>query len=181
MKGMLPIIAVVIVSLVFNCAHALPLKPYVGLFADVNHSITCYSGTSSFDLYVWWLPSSNGSLGTCYDLVLPANVTIASVTTSPAVANLVGCYCTELTGFCAVFANCQADWVWSQRIRCNVLDEDPSAIEIIPCEGESSLSVFNCVDYSAEPVTIMNKFCVNQEPIIAIDESTWGAIKSLYR
>jgi hypothetical protein len=181
MKGVLPIIALVIVSLVVGGANALPPKPYVGLFADANHSITCYTGSSSFDLYVWWLPSSNGSMGTGYDLVLPANVTIASVTTSPAVANLIGCYCMDLGGFCAVFANCQADWVWSQRIRCNVLDEDPSAIEIIPCEGESSLSVANCVDYSAEPVTSMNKFCVNQEPIIAIDESTWGAIKSLYR
>jgi hypothetical protein len=63
MKRALLIIALVIVSPVFHDAQALPLKPYVGLFADANHSITCYSGSSSFDLYVWWLPSANGSVG----------------------------------------------------------------------------------------------------------------------
>jgi hypothetical protein len=180
MKAVLLIIAVVIVSLVFHDAEALPSKPYVGLYADANHSMPCYNGTSSFDLYVWWLPSSNGSLGTTYNLILPLDVAIASVTTSPAVANLIGCNCGVFGGFCAVFTDCQMDWVWSQRISCNVLDESPSVIAIVPCEGEAALSVVDCM-YSIEPVTVLNKFCVNQEPVISVDESTWGAIKSLYR
>jgi len=180
MKRVLLVVAFLILFVIAGDACALSPKPYVGLFADANHSIPCNGGSSSFNLYVWWLPSANGSLGTTYNLVLPSNVTIVSWTQSSEVAILVGCDCGISGGFCAVFAECQTDWVWSQRMACNVLDEEPSAIEIVPCVGGSSLTVANCY-YSVEPVTIMNKFCINQEPIVAVEEVTWGAIKSLYR
>jgi hypothetical protein len=179
MKVVLPIVAILVVSLVSGGSDALPLKPYVGLFTDANHSMFCYFGVGSFDLYVWWLPSVNGSMGTVYDLVFPPNVVVSSVTTSPAVAPLIGCDCGNLGGYCAMFTNCQSDWVWSQRIGCIVLDETSSVIEIKPCEVESVLSVANC-SYLAEDVTTLNLLCINW-CWDAIDEYTWGAIKSLYR
>jgi hypothetical protein len=178
MKAMVPIIALVIVSSVIGGANAQPPKPYVGLFADANHSEFCYFGVGEFDLYVWWLPSVNGLMGNVYDLVLPANVVVSSVTTNPAVANLIGCDCGIHGGYCAMFSNCQLDWVWSQRIRCNVLDQTQGTIRIVSCEG-GALSVANC-SYAIEDVTILVLFDINW-CWDGVDRSTWGAVKNLFR
>jgi hypothetical protein len=165
-------------------AECLPSKPYVGLYADPGHSVMSvnYTGAfTSFEIWLWWLPSEHGLYAAEFGMVYPSNVIAYTITFNPTLQVLLGCdYWPD--NVCAVFNSCQADWIWTHHQTCFLTDGLPSVIEIGPPSGLSAIGAANCeLGNPVEPTTILNKFALNQDGVIAVEPQSWGAIKSLYR
>lgn len=164
--------------------HAQSPKTYVGLYADANHSMMCVFGVGSFypfDLWIWWLPSVNGLQASMVKIATPANVIVATVMSNP-LTNPFGCDFVPTGGICAVFYDCQHDWVWSHHAQCYLLDGDPSFITIGPPVGQEPLRASSCLPgYPLEPVIVFNVFGLNTPAFIAAENRSWGAIKGIYR
>ena len=162
----------------------LPAKPYVGLFADGAHGITSVNPATfvSFQLWIWWLPSEHGLMATEYRVAMPSNVIALSMVSNPDLQVLLGCPLFGENYLCAYFSSCMADWVYTHRLACMLTAPTPGFIEILPRSSESVIWAANCEEgYPMEAVTILNKFGINRDAVIAVEPQTWGAIKSLYR
>jgi hypothetical protein len=162
----------------------LPSRPYVGLYADAAHGVTSLNPVpfTSFQIWIWWLPSEHGLMATEYRVAMPSNVIALSTVSNPALQVLLGCPSIGENYLCAVFSSCTADWVYTHQLTCMLMAPTPGFIEVLPRLSESVIWAANCEEgYPVEPVTILNRFGVNQDGVIAVEPESWGAIKSLYR
>ncbi len=163
----------------------LPSKPYVGLYADAAHGVTSLNPApfTSFQIWIWWLPSEHGLYGTVYRVAMPSNVIPLATAANPALQVLLGCPPFDENYICAFFSSCMADWVYTHQLTCMLMAPTPGFIEILPArDDESAIWAANCeAGYPLETVTILNKFGIYQEGAIAVGSRSWGAIKSLYR
>ena len=170
-----------IVAFASGGAHALPSKPYVGLFADAAHSIEAVSnpgGFFPFMLWIWWLPSEHGLMASEFMMTYPSNVIAGTVIANPLLSVSLGC----IGYVCPTFVECQVDWVWTHQQACYLTDALPSVIEIGPRPGASVIEAANCdPGYPLETVVVYNKFALNRDAVIGVESQSWGAIKSLYR
>jgi hypothetical protein len=184
MRKLLLISAVIAVA---TCgAHALPPKPYFGIYADASHLIQSVTPAvySQFSVWFWCLPSENGLQAIEFHVTYPSNVVVLSSVKNPGTIVALGCPYTYEPGFCAIFpeGSCQMDWVWTINLTCMVLTNQPGFIEVGPLSYQSVLEAATCQSgYPIEPVTILDKFGINQEAVIGVEPETWGGIKSLYR
>lgn len=165
--------------------HGQSFRPTsVGLFADAEHSVVSVNGPQEFSIYVWYLPGDGGFKSASLELSLPANVELLDVVMNPVFHPLLGCYmsCPGPTAPCCAAPSCEFGWVWSHRVDCRLLDWSPSLIEIVPCPGAPFVKAQACYPaYSFETAIVLNEFGLNRDAIIAVDRSSWGAIKSFYR
>jgi hypothetical protein len=178
------LVAFVVVAVMSSGADAAPSKPYVGLFQDQTHSVTSVSPPAfvPFDLWICWLPSAHGLQATEFQVTFPSNVIRMATVQNPDLAILIGCPPPGESYVCAVFTTCQTDWTWTHHLTCMLTVAAPSFIEIGPPSYTTILQAANCESgYPMEPVTVLNKFGINQDGVIGVESETWGAIKSLYR
>jgi hypothetical protein len=162
----------------------LPARPYVGLYADgARGSMSMTPATfTPFQLWIWWLPSEHGLMATEYRVRIPSNVVVTAYVKNPELQVLLGCPPPGENYTCAVFSDCEMYWVWTHQLTCLLTDPTPGFIEILPRSSESVIWAASCeAGYPLEPVTILNKFGINQNAVIAVEPESWGAIKSLYR
>lgn len=167
-----------------SAGAALPSKPYVGLYADGTHLSTSVNTAAfvPFQIWIWWLPSEHGLMATEYRVSIPSNVYVSASVGNPMLQVLLGCPPFWENYICAYFSGCASDWVYTHQLTCLLTDPTPGLIEILPRSGESVIWAANCEEgYPLEPVTILNKFGINQGGVIAVESQSWGAIKSLYR
>jgi len=183
---------IVVIACVFSIvasagADPLPSKPYVGVFADGEHSVASVSPAlfSLFDIYVFFLPSEHGLMATEFRVIIPSNVYTSAVARNPLMPVLLGCPPPGESYLCALFGEgcCATDWVWTHHLTCLLTDAMPGVVEILPRrDGESVISAYTCEEgYPAEPVTILNALGINRDAVVAVELESWGAIKSLYR
>lgn len=181
------LVACALLILISADVNSAPSKPYVGIFADEAHSVVSVNPATytSFDVWISFLPSVHGMQATEFRVTMPSNVHVVVVFRNPIMLVTLGCPPPGESYECVVFGEgtCATEWVWTHRLTCLLMDPAPGVIEILPPrEGESAIAVYNCeAGYPAEPATILNKFGINQDAVIAVEPQTWGAIKSLYR
>lgn len=171
-----------IVALASGGAHALPSRPYVGLYADGTHSITSVKPPAfvQFQLWIWWLPSERGLMAADFDVAFPANVVVLASVQNPQLCVCLG----RCLGphFCPLFDSCQPDWVWTHQLTCMVTDPAPGFIEIGPLPGTTEIYAANCeAGYPMEAVAVFDRFGINQDAVVGVEPQSWGAIKSIYR
>jgi hypothetical protein len=162
----------------------LPSGPYVGLYADATHGVTSLNPApfTPFQIWIWWLPSEHGLMATEYRVAMPSNVITLLTVSNPNLLVTLGCPLLGENYICAYFSSCIAGWVYTHQLTCMLTAPTPGFIEILPRSSESVIWAANCEEgYPMEPVTILNKFGINQEGVIAVESQSWGAIKSLYR
>jgi len=183
MKRMLMMLAVLIVVSV--AAQALPPRPYVGLYADAQHSVMSVNnpgGFFPFTLWIWWLPSERGLYATECAIAYPPNVLASTVTANPYLQVNLGCDEGPMRGTCWVFQSCVTEWIWTHQQICYLTNTLPDFIETGPVCGLSQIMAANCEPgYPVETVTVFNKLALNREAVIAVEPQTWGAIKNLCR
>ena len=164
---------------------ALPPKPYLGIYADQDHTKQSVTPAVNYPFSVWFLclPSENGLVAIAFHVTYPSNIIVTLTVANPWMSSpTLDCPLTGEPGLCAVFGDCQLDWVWTHRLTCLAYDDLPSFIEVGPLSYESVLEAATCQPGNpTEPVTILNKFGINQNGVIAGEPQSWGAIKSLYR
>jgi len=169
---------------------------YIGLFKDINHTMTDPVGnsvctTASFYCWIWCLPSDRGMYGADFCLTKPASedpyidIVVTTATINPGITAPLG----DLwTGMSVTFSTCQLDWIWLYNLRMrDYSDLTPvtGLIEVIPhpaTEPEPALQLVNC-NMDLEPFVYLTPLYLCPDPTpgpLGVQESNWGAIKSLF-
>ncbi len=184
MKRMLTFSVLIVL---FLCSSAVPQtapKPYVGVFADAYHSVcSVYPRLySQFDAWIWWLPGPGGIKGVECAIAYPSYIVRTSTTFNPDLDFMIPTCCEG--GVCScVFNSCHTEWVWLIRETFLFLViTTPSFISVVNHPLSNGVYVATCEPgYPTAPATVFTALAINQECYIAVEASTWGAIKSLYR
>lgn len=166
-------------------AFAAPLfagDGYVAIYVDEGHTkCEVYYPQPSADryLYVFWLVPQ-GLKATEYMLELSDidNLELGSVTHNPDSNLQMGA---PETGMVTAFETCWTDWVWSQKIRFYVYEADPMWIYLRAYPGaDHDAADCNFNNPQLVHCNILNHLAVNQPCVVGNEESSWGAIKSLF-
>jgi hypothetical protein len=178
--GIIVLAIIVLPVIVYSQSNS---NGYIGLFIDDAHSSWCVTFSGEFqalEVWVWCLPGVNGVICANFDLHYPSNIIVSTSYInedifSPSLSN------TEcLPGYC--YKECQYDWHWIYRTVFYITDYEPSYIEIIdhPVCGYYHLN--NCEEgHPEETCKILTNLYINSCEPYAVQESSWGVIKSLFR
>jgi len=90
----------------------------------------------------------------------------------------------ETYSYDITFCECKTDWVWiaKQVIQVSYGDGLPWSIHLAPYLSSYPTSIMNCeLDDKYEYPLIWTNIMVNGECVIGTEESSRGAIKSMYK
>ena len=164
----------------------LPATPYLALFEDDARSDWCVDGIGFVTMYLFMLPMTDGAI--CAELSTAVTGTGAGAlmwmapTYHPDIADPVLGAVPGDMGVC--FLSCKTDWVYFYSVGILVQGVDPARVEIGPYGVSPYPIVLDCtpapdaIEYEA---IIYNHFYINDCGPVSVDESSWGAIKNLYR
>jgi hypothetical protein len=169
--------------LVASASFAQPDSTYVGLFADVDHSIwsVSYAGTpTDFMLYLYWLPGVRGLIGLDFAVSFPAGALLLETYPNSEFTVSSG---TLKTGVLAAWGVCQpaGTWVLSHSAECLLMNATPGVIHMIANPSSGLLQLANCLPgYQLEPAKRFTDLCLNQACPTQTESKSWGAIKNLF-
>jgi hypothetical protein len=154
---------------------------YIGLFADNMHSdcdVYLAGGFMPFNVWVWFIAPSVGVQAAEYRVVPPAYVIVSTPTINPDISVSLG---DALAGISVAFYNCQPGWVWTQNIACYLTAAGPGYVMADRRPDVSAIQIASCeLGNPIYPAVVLNHLAIGQECVVATEESSWGAIKSLF-
>lgn len=156
----------------------LPANAYFGLFIDEARTDWCVAGLGAHMMYFVILPAEGGVQ--CCELstdLIGTGVMFFVPTYHPDMASPVSGSIPGDMFFC--FDICQTDWVWAYSIQLLVQSEDPIRIEIGPYATQPYPIAADCSLDEGEAIPFTH-FYINDCGPTGVEESSWGAIKSLY-
>jgi hypothetical protein len=179
--------------------------PYVGLFAGIwstddppvegpggyDHS-SCSVQVSDIytdiEMWIWFLPDAvQGMAADEFMIVYPTSTYIiqGSVTANPLEQVSLGTLSTGMSQSIGQYF-CQYDWFWSHHQTITLKKVTPSGYISITADPTISnpdwmgkIIVVGC-DLTKWEVTKINALGLNQACNVAVQEKSWGSIKSLY-
>jgi len=171
----------------------LPPTGSIGLYADASRQYyACCPFFESYpvarvEVWIWCLPSTRGLKCAEFAIAYPPNVIRDRIVYSPLISSSQG---DLINGFSACFSACQMDWVWVAHQSLYIVHLSSYA-EIVPHSGVGLYRFFNCDsgDCCYEPCLKGTNLyfnstaylCLPPEIAIQTDESTWGAVKELFK
>ena len=171
-------LGIMLLVLVAPASAQLPEKAYFGLFIDEARTNWCVSGAGMQTMYFIVLPSENGLI--CVELsttLVGTGVSFLAPTWNPdKVDPVMGGFPGDLA---VCFGSCHYDWVTFCSVRMFVDDEDPKSIVIGPYATQPFPNALDCFG-GEDWATPFTTFYINGCGPLAVEESSWGAIKSLY-
>lgn len=179
-------VLVVLALFVFSSAgFAQPDTGYVGLFTDVAHTTFTkdYSGAvTPFTMYIFWLAPTQGINAVEFAVTYPANVIGSTVTTNAGIVVSLG---TLPGGISCAWAagDCQLAGVWveSHHQSCFLTSAALGLIEVVAHPVAGGPQIASCeLGYPIYQVKKYTNLCLNQTCEIAVQDATWGAIKSIF-
>ena len=188
-KAMLLAAAVLFVA--SSVSAELPPVGYIGIFKDATHSnvpgynTVCPGPYGMFSAWIWCLPSVNGLQAAEFAVNFPPVVLIQATVKNPGITVELG---TMQTGLSVAFGEgqCQMDWVWLYQLTCVVLSPTPvtTKIDIKPHPGTLPVPAYQfatCeLGYPIEACIYLTPLYLCQDAPLGVQETNWGAIKSLF-
>jgi hypothetical protein len=181
-KAMLLAVALMLVA---TSAFALGPKAYIGIWADADHSVCSVSpapyGTTP--AYIFVLPSVTGMQAVEFRCALPPTLVQLASVKNPGITVELG---SLANGISVAFGEgmCQMDWTWIYNLTLMVLATTPTVVEITPHPGtlpEPAYQLATCeAGYPIIPLTKLTSLYFYQPCVIGVEETNWGAIKSLF-
>lgn len=158
---------------------------YIGLFSDEARTGWCVSGTGMMTLYFIVLPGDDGLK--CLDMSTTINgtgVVFSAPTWHEEVKDaMLGSFPDDALALC--LWNCQYDWITLATVGGYIMSTDPITIEIGPNWDQPvppDYPVYmNCAEVEREAIPFTTFYINGECGPIAVEESSWGAIKNLYR
>ncbi|MCK4537921.1 MAG: hypothetical protein KAV42_03885 [Candidatus Krumholzibacteria bacterium] len=184
MKKILMIVAAL--ALFAGTVAAGPIA-YIGLYTDASHEACDFynpGGFNIFTLWTWVQPNDNGAMCAEYKVEAPVGpgLIIQAAEVNPDATVSMGS-AIGAPGASICFGMCQTDWFWTFQIPIYSTDTVAGLFTILAHDDAGGPQIANCIlpDYPIEPATVLNSFGLNMdcEFVIANDEASWGAIKSL--
>jgi hypothetical protein len=189
MKKALLIAAAVLFVASSVSAAVLPPEGYIGIFADDSHNTdpaanyVCPAAYGNFFAWIWCLPSENGLQAVEFAVSFPATAVTLNTVQNPGIAVALG---TLANGISCAFAEgmCQMDWVWTHQLTMLALATTPAQIAIIPhpTTQPPAYQFATCeLGYPIEPCINLTPLYICETPSpLGVEETNWGAIKSLF-
>jgi hypothetical protein len=183
-KAMFLAVALLVLA---GSAFALPGTGYIGLFKDATHSTDppanalCPGPYGSFHCWIWALPSARGLQAAEFRILFPASALIQTTVKNPSITAELG---TLQNGISVAFGLCQMDWLWIYDLGIVILSPTPitQKIDIVPHPGTLPLPAIqfaNC-QLVLEPFIYLTPLYLCQDGPLGVEETNWGAIKSLF-
>jgi hypothetical protein len=167
---------------------------YMGLYLDEGRTSWCATGTVPYQVELWiygiiegGIKEGGGIYAYAFDLTWSPNVSLADWIDNPHIEpfECLPGYCPP--GISGSFDTCLGDWVWLKRIILNVTTSDPALVQIVPVPEYGAVRLHGCNDAIHNAVVVRDVY-LNYNPgapecgsPLAVEESTWGMIKSLYQ
>ena len=166
--------------LVSSLAFAGPVG-YMGLYADVDHSVCEVinpGGFLPFTMWIWCQPSDNGQMCAEFSIAYPPTVIQSTVTPNAALISVT--LGDLLNGMSVCYVGCQHDWNWPFKQMNYLTDTSPNYITINAHPDTGEISFANCLEgFPMELAVVTNHLALNQPCEIATEEASWGAIKGM--
>lgn len=161
---------------------------YIGLWSDGTHTSCSANGVGFYPVEMWVWAKPDPTLGMiCADFAVsyPVNVITSTLTKNVTIISVdIGDY---WYGYTACMISCQYDWVWIGHQLLYVCDPTQTRCEIINHSDIYDIQFAACTPgYPVYSVPAMPRLWLNvgtgpcADPIAA-DETSWGAIKSIYK
>jgi len=152
--------------------------PYIALYLDENRSCYCADGPGQFTVYVFVLPSDNGASGSAFMVETDINGFRGSMTKNSIVDFKLCCE------DCYIYINCMIDWHWVVSLTVYLNDgSTPGTVYVVESQSMNFLGTSSCVEGSPkENATILTNIYFNTNPCpeIGNENTSWGAIKSMF-
>lgn len=177
-----------------------PPNASIGLFADSEHThnyVCPFEGPylAQIEMWIWCIPSSRGQIGAEFAISYPGNVFQGVVTYNNDLISVLLGTLAEGIGF--VYSECQTDWNWPCHQSFLIMTHGETDVELVPHPDLliPVIQFWNCLEgYPTEQAYVLSHLHLNQRdpwsqscypPTVLVpiqaDESSWGAIKSLYK
>ena len=151
--------------------------------ADEARGWLCYLYEDPFDIYVWAYPDTAGLACARYQFILPENMTVLSMIVNPEHTTIDGTLVGP-PGMTICFPACQRDLIWTVKYQCTFISTYCSSFDLVAHEGfsEIQISYFSGPDeyHKAWPVWDFG-YPGPDCPCPANEETSWGAIKAMYK
>ncbi|MBN1163009.1 MAG: hypothetical protein JXB45_00385 [Candidatus Krumholzibacteriota bacterium] len=172
------ILFVVAIALLMGNAQA--MNSYIGLFRDEERTDFHYFGAGQFDVWVWHYPGSDGMMSAEFAMTYPPDCCQIGWEVNPDY-KIIFQNPTFPNGGAITFETCAYDWKWSYKLTVLAASPDPGIIKVVPNPHTGKILYAACTTGfpTYEPI-IYTWFCVNYFCYIDVEETSWGAIKSMY-
>lgn len=177
-------VSVLLIGLAASSACAQMLS----LFADESQTsyeiglIDPYVPNTPFNVYVFLEPGPDGAYAVEYKLTIPPSHIMSSLEISPVVAaHTIGVWYGS-PGISAPFLSCQNDLFWVCRLTMTSPDTVPGYYSIWKNDDSDFMGIAICSN--PRPLVdalVYNNLCFIMSCCGATEESSWGAIKGMYR
>ena len=180
-KALLLGLAILLIS---GAANA---QGYIGLYADAGHTTQCVSDMmpTPVTFWIWCLPGANDQICAEFMMSYPANVIASTVTTNDAIVSVT--LGDLATGMSVCYDPCQTDWNWCFQQLIYVTDPTQTTIDVLGHPDTGLVQFANCLEgYPLEPATaypslLLNVLQQDCPEIVGTEETSWGAIKSIFK
>lgn len=169
------------------CLLALPVHAQMfSLWGDEIMSI-CEVHTTSpyqpFDIYVFLEPSTDGAFAAEYKMIAPPGHFATVITPNPVVSQATIGVWFGVPGISVPFVTCQTELFWIVRLTMMSPDMVPDFYLLGLNDDSQFMGVATCEEPMRPMVDgyLYNYFCFNQSCLPATEESSWGAIKDMYK
>ena len=155
----------------------------VGLYQSTPFmGVTYYaiSPPEMFAFFVWFEPRDLDINCVEYRIEFPPNVTINAIVRSPFLLSESGSP-DSFPGVSICLAVCEYNWFWTHQFICTVEDYECGWVMLWSYNDNATNYGKSCSNPELESIILFQDpiFAVNCET--ATDESSWGAIKEMYK
>jgi hypothetical protein len=186
-KVLLMVVALVMLCGIAHAGRYLPPRGYIGCFVDSLRNSFVWYGDPYPDpvlkYYIWCLPSRNGMMGAEFKVGIYGSFIRGYFDLNRDIVALsLGA---PESGISIVVCNCALDWCWLMRQELIPTTSDAGRIEIKEHPDVGEYHFINCMPgYPHEPCWRYTHCYINEYHgclCVGIEESSWGAIKQLFK
>lgn len=182
------ILSGIVVTCLLCASASANAQPHIALFTDAQGtSCSTYHtpGGTQFEVYVllFFMGTGEGIICADFRLITPGNVIIEALEINPGYASAAG-NPLDATGIDFCFLECAMGYVsnWAYKLTCRTTDGRASYFSCGPREGSEQMNAAVC-SAPEGPRELLHGYigvAVNAD-CVATEESSWGAIKGMYK
>jgi hypothetical protein len=168
---------------IYTNIGAQELYSTAGLYQAMPGMGNTYYATNppeQFAFFVWFEPRDLDINCVEYRIEFPPNVTVNSIITNPLFVSEEG-FPVGLPGVSICLAVCEYNWFWTHQFICTVEDYECGWVMLWSYNDNANSFGMSCSNPEIESIIVFqgNIFGVNCST--ANKESSWGAIKGMYK
>ena len=178
---------IICVALSAVCLFAFPVHAQMfSLWGDEIMSI-CEVHTSTpyqpFEIYIFLEPGSDGAFAAEYKMAVPVDHFATVITPNPVVSQATIGVWYGSPGISAPFVTCQTELFWIVHLTMMSPNIVPGYYILELNDDSQFMGVATCEEPMRPMVDghLYNYFCFNQSCLPATEETSWGAIKDMYK